>query len=66
MAVFGFLIGSIFGLVAGVTSWVAFDVSLLGAMGIYLGLGVTLGFTFAIQGCVRTTLGARLGHRAFS
>ncbi|WP_136443237.1 hypothetical protein [Pacificoceanicola onchidii] len=60
MAVFGFVIGSCIGSIVGLIGWTAFDLSFLQAFSLYVASGAVLGLLMAIQGCLRTTLAAKI------
>lgn len=48
MAVFSFLLGSMIGLVCGLTGWLAYDMSLLAACGLYLSVSILVGMALVI------------------
>ncbi|WP_425097629.1 hypothetical protein [Tropicibacter sp. S64] len=66
MAIIGFLIGSLFGFLAGGFGWVFLDISFLTAGAVYLGCGVGLGLLFAIHGCLKAGPSLRQTEAAFS
>lgn len=49
MAIFSFLIGSVVGLFCAILGWLAFDMTFLAGIGLYLTLSLTVGF-FLILG----------------
>lgn len=50
MAVFSFLVSSLFGLVSGLVCWMFFGYSFLAALGLYLSLSMVLGMGIIITG----------------
>ncbi len=50
MAVFSFLVSSVFGMVSGLTCWLFFSYTPLAAFGLYLSLSIVVGMALIIAG----------------
>ena len=48
MAIFGFLLGSLLGFVAGFFGWALFGLSVMAAIGVYLIIGISTGLGLAL------------------
>ncbi|MGP6089164.1 hypothetical protein [Antarctobacter jejuensis] len=64
MAVFSYLVSSLFGLVSALICWLFFGFSALAALGLYLSLSVVVGTAFVFAGML--TLQSRDNRTSFT